>query len=57
MSKEECDRLEKEEEEQEEEEARQRRRNVLEDLQHNFDQVCHSQTFTMFHFVYYQTFQ
>ncbi|XP_070192500.1 trichohyalin-like isoform X3 [Littorina saxatilis] len=38
MSKEECDRLEKEEEEQEEEEARQRRRNVLEDLQHNFDQ-------------------
>ena len=41
MSEEECDRLEKEEEEQEEEEARQRHRNVLEDLQHNFDQVTH----------------
>ena len=39
MSKEECDQLEKEEQEQEEEEARQRRRNVLQDLQHNFDQV------------------
>ena len=39
MSEEECDQLEKEEEEQEEEEARQRRRNVLQDLQHNFDQV------------------
>ena len=39
MSEEECNRLEKEEEEQEEEEARQHRRNVLEDLQHNFDQV------------------
>ena len=39
MSEEECDQLEKEEEEQEDEEARQRRRNVLQDLQHNFDQV------------------
>jgi hypothetical protein len=40
MSEEECDRLEKEEEEQEEEELRQKRRNVLEDLQHNLDEVC-----------------
>ena len=39
LSEEECDRLEKEDEEREEEEARQRRRNVLEDLQHNFDKV------------------
>ncbi|XP_076469710.1 uncharacterized protein LOC143300038 [Babylonia areolata] len=38
MSEEECRRLEEEEEEREAEEARQRRRDVLQDLERNFDQ-------------------